>query len=61
MQAEVVKAESEVPKAVAQAFREGNLGVMDYWRIKNIQADTNMRQSIGGEEEGGEAGGPTEA
>ncbi len=61
MRAEVVKAESEVPKAVAQAFREGNLGVMDYWRIKNIQADTNMRQSIGGEEEGGEAGGPTQA
>ncbi|MHC4713726.1 MAG: flotillin-like protein FloA [Planctomycetota bacterium] len=46
--AKVVLAEAEVPKAIAQAFREGNLGVMDYYRLKNIQADTDMRSSIGG-------------
>jgi len=49
--AKVVLAEAEVPKAVAQAFREGNLGVMDYYRLRNIQADTDMRKSIGGEEQ----------
>jgi uncharacterized protein YqfA (UPF0365 family) len=49
MRAEVVRAEAEVPKAIAQAFREGNLGILDYYRLKNIQADTSMRQSIGGE------------
>ena len=48
MRAEVIKAEAEVPKAIADAFRKGNLGIMDYLRIKNIQADTNMRDSIGG-------------
>ncbi len=47
----VVLAEAEVPKAMAQAFREGNLGLMDYYRMKNIQADTKMRDSIGGEGE----------
>jgi len=47
-QAKVVLAEAEVPKAMAQAFREGNLGIMDYYRMKNIQADTSMRESIGG-------------
>jgi len=46
--AKVVLAEAEVPKAIAQAFREGNLGIMDYYRFRNIQADTNMRNSIGG-------------
>jgi len=50
----VVLAEAEVPKAMAQAFREGNLGVMDYYSMKNIQADTDMRQNIGGSEGGGE-------
>jgi len=50
--AKVVLAEAEVPKALAQAFREGNLGVMDYYRLRNIQADTDMRSSIsGGEQE----------
>jgi len=44
----VVLAEAEIPKAMAQAFREGNLGVMDYYSLKNIQADTQMRQSIAG-------------
>jgi len=46
--AKVVLAEAEVPKAIAQAFREGNLGVIDYYKIKNIQADTDMRSSISG-------------
>lgn len=49
--AKVVLAEAEVPKAIAQAFREGNLGIMDYYSLKNIQADTDMRKSIGGEGE----------
>ena len=45
-QAKVVLAEAEVPKAISQAFREGNLGIMDYYHLKNIQADTEMRTSI---------------
>jgi uncharacterized protein YqfA (UPF0365 family) len=45
--AKVVLAEAEVPKAMAEAFRSGNLGIMDYYRMKNIQADTGMRDSIG--------------
>ncbi len=44
--AKVVEAEAEVPKAMADAFRAGNLGVMDYYNMKNIQADTQMRDSI---------------
>jgi uncharacterized protein YqfA (UPF0365 family) len=48
--AKVVLAEAEVPKAIAQAFREGNLGIMDYYGLRNIQADTSMRRAIGGEE-----------
>ena len=52
MHAKVVEAEAEVPRAMAQAFREGNLGIMDYYQMKNIGADTTMRQSIaGGEKE----------
>jgi uncharacterized protein YqfA (UPF0365 family) len=46
MKAKVVEAESEVPKAMAQAFREGNLGVMDYYKLNNVAADTSMRESI---------------
>jgi uncharacterized protein YqfA (UPF0365 family) len=42
----VVLAEAEVPKAIAEAFRSGNLGVMDYYRLKNIQADTSMREAV---------------
>ena len=38
--AKVVLAEAEIPKAIAEAFRSGNLGVMDYYRLRNIQADT---------------------
>ena len=51
-QALVVLAQAEVPKAMAEAFRNGNLGVMDYYRMNNIQADTSMRKSIGGDEGG---------
>jgi len=47
--AKVVLQEAEIPKAISEAFRKGNLGVMDYYRMKNIQADTDMRSSIGGE------------
>ena len=46
MRAKVIEAEAEIPKAMAEAFREGNLGIMDYYRMKNIQADTDMRDSI---------------
>ncbi len=45
----VVLAESEVPKAMAEAFREGNFGVMDYYNMKNVISDTDMRSSIAGE------------
>ena len=44
--ARVVEAEAEVPKAMADAFRKGNMGVMDYYHLKNIQSDTEMRDSI---------------
>mgnify|MGYP001627156202 FL=1 len=44
--ANVIQAEAEIPKAIADAFRSGNLGVMDYYRMQNIQADTGMRQAI---------------
>ena len=44
--ARVIEAESEVPKAMAQAFLNGNIGIMDYYRMKNIEADTHMRDSI---------------
>lgn len=46
--AKLVAAESQVPLAISDAFRSGNLGVMDYYNLKNIQADTQMRESIGG-------------
>jgi uncharacterized protein YqfA (UPF0365 family) len=46
MRAKVVEAEAEVPLAMAEAFRSGNLGVLDYLRMKNIQSDTQMRESI---------------
>ncbi|MBT4643826.1 MAG: flotillin-like protein FloA [Deltaproteobacteria bacterium] len=47
MQAKVVEAEAQVPLAMAEAFRAGNLGIMDYYRMKNIEADTQMRDKIG--------------
>ncbi len=46
--ARVIEAEAEVPRAMAEAFRNGNLGIMDYVRYKNVEADTTMRQSIAG-------------
>jgi uncharacterized protein YqfA (UPF0365 family) len=48
MRAHVVEAEAQVPLAMAEAFRNGNLGVMDYYKMKNIAADTGMRDSIAG-------------
>ncbi|MEC7746269.1 MAG: flotillin-like protein FloA [Candidatus Neomarinimicrobiota bacterium] len=48
MQAKVVEAESEVPLAMAFAFREGNMGIFDYYNMKNIKSDTGMRDSIAG-------------
>ena len=44
--AKVIEAEAQVPQAMAEAFRSGNLGIMDYYKMKNIQADTDMRDSI---------------
>ncbi|MCL7938534.1 MAG: flotillin-like FloA family protein, partial [marine benthic group bacterium] len=48
MRAEVIKAEAEVPLALAEAFRGGQLGVMDYMRYRNVEADTRMRDAIAG-------------
>jgi uncharacterized protein YqfA (UPF0365 family) len=53
MRARVVEAEAEVPRAMAEAFRAGNLGIMDYYRMQNLQADTVMREEIAHGEEGG--------
>jgi uncharacterized protein YqfA (UPF0365 family) len=46
MQAKVVESEAQVPLAMAEAFRSGNLGIMDYYNMKNVMADTSMRTSI---------------
>lgn len=48
MRARVVEAEAQIPLAISEAFRSGNLGIMDYYKMKNIQADTGMRESIAG-------------
>ncbi|MCL2688631.1 MAG: flotillin-like protein FloA [Chitinispirillia bacterium] len=48
MRAKVVEAEAQVPQAMAEAFRNGNLGIMDYYKMKNVAADTQMREAIGG-------------
>ncbi len=53
MRAKVVEAESEVPIAIAKAFIEGNLGVFDYYNLRNIQSDTDMRDSIAGPKDDG--------
>ena len=58
MQAKVVGSEAEVPLAMAQAFREGKLGVFDYVNMRNIQADTDMRESISGGSESGSTQAP---
>jgi uncharacterized protein YqfA (UPF0365 family) len=46
MRAKVIEAEADVPRAMAEAFRSGNLGIMDYYKMKNIEADTSMRENI---------------
>jgi uncharacterized protein YqfA (UPF0365 family) len=51
MRAKVVEAEAKIPLAISEAFLKGNLGVMDYYRMKNIQADTQMRDTIGTQED----------
>ncbi len=48
--ANLVAAEAEIPKAMADALRSGNLGVMDYFQMRNVQADTSMREAIGGDD-----------
>src|SRR5688572_3158219 len=48
MRARVVEAEAQVPMAMAEAFRSGNMGIMDYYRMRNLQADTSMRENIAG-------------
>jgi uncharacterized protein YqfA (UPF0365 family) len=54
--ANVIQAEAEIPKAIAQAFLNGNLGIMDYYKMQNVQADTEMRQSISGSGKGSASG-----
>jgi len=49
MRARVVEAEAKIPASIASAFEKGNLGIMDYYRLRNVQADTTMRESIGSE------------
>lgn len=51
MRAKVVEAEAEIPRAIAEAFRSGNLGIMDYYNLRNIQSDTDMRNTIAGKDE----------
>jgi len=48
MRAKVVEAEAKIPMAIAYAFQQGHLGIMDYYRMKNVMADTQMRSSIAG-------------
>jgi uncharacterized protein YqfA (UPF0365 family) len=50
--AKVIEAESEIPKGIAEAFSKGNLGIMDYYKMQNVQADTEMRQAISGSGKG---------
>ena len=50
-QAKVILAEAEIPRAIAGAFNSGNLGIMDYYNLRNIQADTDMRKSLSNEED----------
>src|SRR6187551_1175643 len=54
--ANVIQAEAEIPKAIAEAFVKGNLGVMDYYKMQNVQADTGMRESISGSGKGSSGG-----
>lgn len=61
MRAKVMESRAEVPRAIAQAFREGNLGVMDYYRLQNIESDTDMRRAIAGSDDGEDAKGTKES
>jgi len=54
--AKVIEAEAQVPQAIAESFKSGNLGIMDYYRMQNIQADTDMRESISGNDKGTSSG-----
>ena len=58
MQAKVVEAEAQVPLAMADAFRSGNLGIMDYYRMKNLAADTDMRSKIAGSDDSSDSSKP---
>ena len=51
MQAKVVESEAQVPLAMAEAFRSGNLGIMDYYNMKNVMADTSMRESLANDDD----------
>ena len=53
--AALVEAEAQVPKAIAEAFKEGKLGIMDYFRLRNVQSDTDMRRAIAGSGSSGSA------
>ena len=54
--AKVIQAEAEIPMAIAEAFRSGNLGIMDYYKIENVKSDTHMRESIADENKSGNEG-----
>ena len=56
----VIEAEAQIPIAMAQAFKEGNLGVMDYYKMQNIQSDTDMRTSISKDDDDNSEKGPQE-
>jgi len=51
MQAKVTEAQAQVPLAMSAALRDGNIGILDYYRLENLKADTRMRQTISGEED----------
>ena len=53
MQAKVVEAQAEVPQALSEALRQGHMGVMDYYNMNNIMADTKMRESLSGQDQEG--------
>jgi uncharacterized protein YqfA (UPF0365 family) len=52
--AQLVLSEAEVPKAISQAFRDGRIGIMEYYQMRNLQSDTQMRNAIAGASNGGE-------
>lgn len=57
MRAKLIEAQAQVPQAMAEAFRSGKLGILDYWRIQNMQADTDMRNSLARPEDDNRRGG----